>query len=334
MINKAIIIGCPGSGKTTFAEKLQKCTGLPLYYLDTIWHKPDKTHIPREEFDARIKEVFSTPEWIIDGNYSRTIEMRMAECDTVFLFDLPTDICIQGVNERLGKGRYDLPWIETELDSEFEAFIREFPKITLPKIYGLIEKYSSEKQVVIFKSREEADEYLHSLQEEYFEYMVKSDFPSVAPVIFAILADNMEKIAPTGNTREEDFDCWYGCVKDGLEKEERQIVLIKNADGNIIGYFQYFTNSNTFRMEEIQLKPEYHGKGIFRKLYGYVLKNIRTDIEFVDAFASINNEKSIGILTRFGLENVGLNKNGRSYYFNGKFSKLIEWYENEDIQKT
>ena len=78
-MNKAIIIGCPGSGKTTFAEKLQKCTGLPLYYLDAIWHKPDKTHIPREEFDERIKEIFITPEWIIDGNYSRTIEMRMQE---------------------------------------------------------------------------------------------------------------------------------------------------------------------------------------------------------------------------------------------------------------
>lgn len=159
-MDKVIVIGCPGSGKTTFAEKLQKCTGLPLFYLDAIWHKPDKTHILREEFDARIQEIFETSQWIIDGNYNRTIEIRLKECDTVFLFDLPTELCVRGARERVGKGRYDLPWIEQELDPMFEEFIKEFSKKSLPKIYNLIEKYKLEKEIVVFKSREEADEYL------------------------------------------------------------------------------------------------------------------------------------------------------------------------------
>ena len=163
-MNKVIIIGCPGSGKTTFAEKLQKCTGLPLYYLDAIWHKPDKTHIPREEFDQRIVEIFETPKWIIDGNYKRTIEMRMKQCDTVFLFDLPVEVCLQGVTDRVGKERYDLPWLETQVDPEFRQFIEDFPKDTLPYIYELIEKYKSEKQVIIFKSREEADGFIEKLR--------------------------------------------------------------------------------------------------------------------------------------------------------------------------
>ena len=159
-MKKVIIIGCPGSGKTTFAQKLNKCTGLPLYHLDAIWHKPDKTHIPREDFDRRISEIFATDEWIIDGNYSRTIEMRLKECDTVFLFDLPTEVCLQGAKERIGKGRYDLPWLEKEFDPEFERFIIDFPATSLPRIYELIEKYKAEKQVIIFKSRENADNYL------------------------------------------------------------------------------------------------------------------------------------------------------------------------------
>ena len=163
-MKKVIVIGCPGSGKTTFAENLNKLTGLPLYYLDAIWHKPDKTHIPREEFDQRISEIFATPEWIIDGNYNRTIEMRLKECDTVFLFDLPTEVCLQGATERIGKGRYDLPWLEKELDPEFEEFIKDFPKTSLPQIYELIEKYKKEKHIIIFKSRKEADNYINNMR--------------------------------------------------------------------------------------------------------------------------------------------------------------------------
>ena len=163
-MKKIIIIGCPGSGKTTFAEKLNKLTGLPLYYLDAVWHKPDKTHIPREEFDQRISEIFATPEWIIDGNYNRTIEMRLRECDTVFLFDLPTEVCLQGATERIGKGRYDLPWLEKELDPEFEEFIKDFPKTSLPQIYELLDKYGENRNIFIFKSREDADEYLKNIR--------------------------------------------------------------------------------------------------------------------------------------------------------------------------
>ena len=162
-MRKVIIIGCPGSGKTTFAEKLNKVTGIPLYYLDAIWHKPDKTHITRDLFDERLKEIFETPEWIIDGNYGRTIEMRLEQCDTVFLFDLPTEICLQGATERLGKGRYDMPWIDKELDPEFETAIMNFSTTSLPKIYDLLDKHGEGKNVIIFRSREAADKFLENI---------------------------------------------------------------------------------------------------------------------------------------------------------------------------
>lgn len=162
-MKRVIVIGCPGSCKTIFAEKLNKITGLPLHYLDAIWHKPDKTHIPREEFDRRLSEILATDEWIIDGEYGRTVEMRLKECDTVFLFDLPAEVCLQGVTNRLGKKRYEMPWIEKELDPEFEAYIKDFANDSLPRLYELIEKYGTEKQVIIFKSRKEADDFLNKI---------------------------------------------------------------------------------------------------------------------------------------------------------------------------
>ena len=162
-MQRIIVIGCPGSGKTTFAEKLKNQIGLPLFYLDAIWHKPDRTHISREDFDLRLAEILSLDSWIIDGNYSRTVERRIAACDTVFLFDLPTEVCLEGAISRLGKGRYDMPWIDTELDPKLKTEIEEFRSKNLPAIYALLDQYKGGRSVVIFKSRTEADAFLCQL---------------------------------------------------------------------------------------------------------------------------------------------------------------------------
>ena len=116
-----------------------------------------------------------------------------------------------------------------------------------------------------------------------FEYLNKPDFSAFARQIFVILADNMTVIAPTGNSREDDFALWFDAVSDGLQREERQIILIKDNE-TIVGFFQYYTNADTFMMEEIQFRPEYQGKGVFRKLYGFILKNIRNDLEYIEAY--------------------------------------------------
>ena len=158
-MKKIIVIGCPGSGKTTFSEKLRDKTGLPLFYLDAIWHKADRTHIPREEFDARLGEILPLDAWIIDGNYSRTLERRLAASDTVIFFDLPTEVCLDGAVSRLGKKRVDMPWFDTELDPALKENIESFGMTSRPVIYELFEKYS-DKTVIIFKSREEADDFL------------------------------------------------------------------------------------------------------------------------------------------------------------------------------
>ena len=120
---KIIVVGCPGSGKSTLSKELRDVTGLPLFHLDNIWWKPDKSHISREEFDQKLDEILLTDRWMIDGNYSRTYEVRFRACDTVIFLDYPVDVCMNGIKERIGKNRTDIPWTEQALDSELVKLV-------------------------------------------------------------------------------------------------------------------------------------------------------------------------------------------------------------------
>lgn len=158
-MNKAIIIGCPGSGKSTFSKALHEKTGLPLYHLDMLNWNSDRTTVSKELFRERLQKVIEENQWIIDGNYGSTIELRLKECDTVFFLDYPLQVCIDGVRERKGKVRTDMPWVETEDDEEFLLFIKNYNAESRPKVMELLKKYS-DRDIHIFKSRAEADEYI------------------------------------------------------------------------------------------------------------------------------------------------------------------------------
>ncbi len=159
-MRRVLVIGPSGAGKSTFARALRDKTGLPLIYLDMIWHRPDGTHISRETFDEKLREILERPAWIIDGNYARTLETRLRAADTVFLLDYPVEVCLQGVASRRGKPREDMPWIETEEDQEFTAWIRAFPAETLPEIYRLLEQYREGREIYIFHDREDAERWM------------------------------------------------------------------------------------------------------------------------------------------------------------------------------
>lgn len=161
-MKRVIVIGCPGAGKSTFSCKLRDAAGLPLHYLDMLWHKEDRTNVSREAFDEGLKQILEKNEWIIDGNYNRTLEMRLQKCDTVFLLDFPVAVCLARVEARFGKDREDMPWVETEFDEEFKQWILDFSKDQLPEIYQLLDKYKENKNIIIFKSHHDVDEYFQN----------------------------------------------------------------------------------------------------------------------------------------------------------------------------
>ena len=159
-MKKVIVIGCPGSGKSTVSRALHNKTGIPLYHLDMMYWNADKTTVEKSVFLERLSAVLEKDEWIIDGNYGSTMELRMAACDMVIFLDYPLDVCLDGIRERRGKPRNDMPWIETEEDAEFIEFIKNYNEQQKPKVLELLEKYS-DKNIIILESREQADAFLN-----------------------------------------------------------------------------------------------------------------------------------------------------------------------------
>ena len=163
-MNKIIVIGCPGSGKSTFSKSLHKLTGIPLYHLDLMFWNADKTTVEKSVFLERLSETLQHSAWILDGNYASTMELRLQACDAVIFLDYPLHTCLSGIHERRGKKRSDMPWIETsEEDEAFMAFVHNYIAESRPQVMELLDKYSH-KKIYIFKSRSEADEFLSGIQ--------------------------------------------------------------------------------------------------------------------------------------------------------------------------
>lgn len=161
-MRRVIIIGCPGSGKSTFARALSAATGLPLHYLDMMNWNADRTTVPQDVFLERLHAAMAQEEWIIDGNYGSTIELRLQACDTAFFLDYPPEVCLEGVAVRRGIPRPDMPWVEQGVDEDFIDFIRNYNADSRPKVLGLLAKYA-DRNIIVLHSREEASEFLEKL---------------------------------------------------------------------------------------------------------------------------------------------------------------------------
>ena len=167
-MERVMIIGCGGAGKSTLARKLGEKTGLPVVHLDQIFWEPGNwQHLDREEFNKRLETELRKPRWILDGNFHRTVEQRLEACDTVIYLDYPRLVCLKNwlgrVIRNWGRARADMgegcaEWI----DPQFAIWIWNFNKKYRKHYYGLLENAEG-KTVVILRSRRQAERFLEGL---------------------------------------------------------------------------------------------------------------------------------------------------------------------------
>lgn len=158
-MRKIVVIGCPGSGKSTFSRELHKLTQIPLFHLDMMYWNDDKTIVDKNVFLERLSNALESDAWIIDGNYISTMECRIDACDTVIFLDYSVDVCLNGIRSRIGKPRSDMPWTEIEEDAKLVEFVKNYNSQTKPKVLELLNKYHN-KNIIIFEDRHKADEFL------------------------------------------------------------------------------------------------------------------------------------------------------------------------------
>jgi adenylate kinase family enzyme len=166
-VRRILVIGPGGAGKSTFARRLGERTGLPVVHLDALYWRPGWVKTPDDEWRATVAELLARDAWILDGNYSGTLDLRLAACDTVFFLDLPRRVCLPAVVARrirfVGRVRPDCaPGCPEKLDLGFLEWIWTYPAKRRPKVLAKLAALRADQRAVVLRSRREMAAWLTS----------------------------------------------------------------------------------------------------------------------------------------------------------------------------
>lgn len=166
-MERILVIGCGGAGKSTLARQLGEKLNLPVVHLDRLYWKPGWVQESREEFDRKLAQELGKATWILDGNFNRTMPQRMAKCDTVIYLDFPRLTCLLGVMKRIlttyGTVRPDMgEGCPERFDLEFLQWVWNYNKNNREKIYQLLDE-ATHAQKIILKNRYAVKQFLKNL---------------------------------------------------------------------------------------------------------------------------------------------------------------------------
>lgn len=167
-VKRILVLGCCGAGKSTFARRLGEKLGLPVFHLDRLFWRLGWKKASREEFDAELGRILKKDEWILDGNYKRTLPERLKYADGVVFLRYPRSVCLWRVLKRRleyacprRKPRPDAaPGCPERLTPDFLRFIWDYNREMLPRVLADLENASCRVSVLQFRHPREAERYL------------------------------------------------------------------------------------------------------------------------------------------------------------------------------
>ena len=172
-MERIMIIGCGGAGKSTLARQLGEKTGLPVVHLDKLFWHPGWVESSKEEIDRKIMEVLEKPRWIMDGNYNRTLPMRLEKCDTVIYLDFNRFACLLGVAKRVlttyGTVRPDMAeGCPERFDLDFLKWVWKFNEDKREKYYRLLNE-SEGVETIVLKNRRAVKMFLTQIERGVYD---------------------------------------------------------------------------------------------------------------------------------------------------------------------
>jgi len=167
-MQRVIVIGSGGAGKSTLARQIGETLGLPVVHLDREYWRPGWTETPKDEWRRKVEEIVRRDRWVIDGNFGGTMEIRIAVCDTIVFLDFPRTLCTYRAIKRwityYNRTRPDMgAGCNEKIDLEFLSWVWNFPTRSKPAIEKRLAALAIDKRLIRLRSPKEVKQFLTAL---------------------------------------------------------------------------------------------------------------------------------------------------------------------------
>lgn len=163
-MQRIAIVGSGGAGKSMLARQIGAIVGLPVIHLDHQYWSPGWVPMPDDEWVHHQRELLAGGEWVVDGNYAATLELRAELADTVIFLDLPRHVCIARAVRRFRSPNLQAPGCPQKVDFQFLRWIWEFPSRSRPRLLAILGTYSARSRIIQLRSAAEVRAFLAGLR--------------------------------------------------------------------------------------------------------------------------------------------------------------------------
>lgn len=167
-MQRVLVVGIPGGGKTTLAKTLAEKTGLPLIELDQVFWRPGWKVTPREEWRAKLTQMVAEPRWIMAGHYGNSLDVRLPRADTVIICDRNRITATRRAATRMlwsyGRVRSDMAaGCAERFEADFFRYIWSFNDRERPRLIQALADYGPQVAIHIIPSNGMAYRFLASV---------------------------------------------------------------------------------------------------------------------------------------------------------------------------